>query len=141
MDINTFMALKTDIFLLIYHRALNHIYLIRESDNVSSLFSALGGALWSAILPKVLQQRIRLQVLQDVFDVAYNIGNTSYVDARNWILQWQGDLDVKNLLTSMLGTSALWDNSRDNEAGLVKKRFDPFFTTFICPGRHLNAFW
>ncbi|KAG0196690.1 hypothetical protein BGX33_001354, partial [Mortierella sp. NVP41] len=102
--------------------ALNHIYLIRESDNLSSLFSALGSALWSAVLPNVLQQRVKPQVLQDVFDVAFNIGNTSYVDARHWILQWHGDLDVKSLLTSMLGTSALWDSSRDNEAGLIKKR-------------------
>ena|SRR5690554_1620447 len=141
MDINILIALKTHHFLLICYRALNHIYLIRESDNLSSLYSALGGALWSAILPNVLQQRIRPQVVQDVFDVAYSIGNTSYVDARNWILQWQGDLDVKNLLTSMLGTSVLWDSSRDNEAGLIKKRFDPFFTAFICPVRHLNVFW
>lgn len=121
--------------------ALNHIYLIRESDNLSSLFSALGSALWSAVLPNVLQQRVKPQVLQDVFDVAFNIGNTSYVDARHWILQWPGDLDVKSLLTSMLGTSALWDSSRDNEAGLLKKRFDPFFSTFICPIKHLNVFW
>ncbi|KAK5799760.1 hypothetical protein F5H01DRAFT_91030 [Linnemannia elongata] len=120
---------------------LNHIYLIRESDNLSSLFSALGSALWSAVLPNVLQQRVKQEVLQDVFDVAFNIGNASYVDARHWILQWHGDLDVKSLLTCMLGTSALWDSSRDNEAGLIKKRFDPFFSTFICPVKHLNVFW
>jgi hypothetical protein len=46
----------------------------------------------------------------------------SYVDARNWLLQWQGDLEVKSLLASMLGTSALWDSSQDNEAGLLRKR-------------------
>lgn len=89
----------------------------------------------------MLQQRVKQEVLQDVFDVAFNIGNASYVDARHWILQWHGDLDVKSLLTCMLGTSALWDSSRDNEAGLIKKRFDPFFSTFICPVKHLNVFW
>ncbi|KAI7827445.1 hypothetical protein BC939DRAFT_445270 [Gamsiella multidivaricata] len=88
-----------------------------------------------------MQQRITSEAVQDVFDVAINISNTSYVDARNWILQWQGDLDVRSLLTSMLGTSALWDGSRDNEAGLIKKKFDPFFLTFICSVKHLNAFW
>ncbi|KAG0354552.1 hypothetical protein BGZ54_001593 [Gamsiella multidivaricata] len=87
-----------------------------------------------------MQQRITSEAVQDVFDVAINISNTSYVDARNWILQWQGDLDVRSLLTSMLGTSALWDGSRDNEAGLIKKKFDPFFLTFICSVKHLNAF-
>ncbi|KAG0197859.1 hypothetical protein BGX33_000283 [Mortierella sp. NVP41] len=107
--------------------ALNHIYLVRESDNLSSLFSAFGSALWSAVLPNVIQQRVESKVLRDVFDVAFNIGNMSYVDARYWILQWHDDLDVKSLMNSMLGTSALWDSSRDNEAGLIKKRFDPFF--------------
>lgn len=140
MATNAFILLKAHILCSI-DRALNHIYLIRDSDNLSSLFSALGGAVWSAILPNVLQQRVGPQVLRDIFDIAFNIGNMSYVDARKWILHWQGDLDVKDLLTSMLGTSALWDSSGDNEAGLMKKRFDPFFSTFICPMKHLNVFW
>ncbi|KAF9574842.1 hypothetical protein EC968_005320 [Mortierella alpina] len=121
--------------------ALNHIYLIRQNDNASSLFSALGSAVWSAVLSNTLQQRIESPILPDVFDAAYNISIMSYIEARDWIMRWQGDLDVKSLLTSMLATSALWDNSHDNEAGLIRKKFDPFFTVFICPIKHLNVFW
>ncbi|KAG0197144.1 hypothetical protein BGX28_009353 [Mortierella sp. GBA30] len=109
---------------------------------LSHLFSSLGKELWDKILSVKTHQRISPKAVQDVFEAAHNMSNSDYTSARKWIMEWQGgDLDVKTLMTNMLSTSALWDVSRDNEAGLIKKKFDPFFLTFICPMKHMNSFW
>ncbi|KAF9577821.1 hypothetical protein BGW38_006725 [Lunasporangiospora selenospora] len=100
--------------------ALSHVYLFDPKDTSSGLYDIIGATHWASITSLSLKTLIPEDAFAQLGSFAIALSQMRYSNAQNSVLDWQGNRDIKKVLSCLLSDDFLWKGADFNELEMVK---------------------